>query len=178
MAEEGFTAEEIDTSRPHPARMYDYYLGGQDNYEVDRSSPSGAYVRSSTSVPGYRRRRTRTRSPVRSPPTSGSRTWTTTRSSACTTDALPAGSHLILSHGTADFDDGGDDRTSTAVKVYKSSTANLTVRTQAQIAAFFKGFDLLEPGLVQPSFWRPDRPVPDDPTLRRLGGYCGVGVRP
>ncbi len=36
MAEEGFTAEEIDTSRPHPARMYDYYLGGQDNYEVDR----------------------------------------------------------------------------------------------------------------------------------------------
>lgn len=32
----GFTAEEIDTSRPHPARMYDYYLGGRDNYEVDR----------------------------------------------------------------------------------------------------------------------------------------------
>ncbi|QTZ95071.1 SAM-dependent methyltransferase [Streptomyces auratus] len=32
----GFAAEEIDTSRPHPARMYDYYLGGWDNYEVDR----------------------------------------------------------------------------------------------------------------------------------------------
>ncbi|MEV4740921.1 SAM-dependent methyltransferase [Streptomyces sp. NPDC049555] len=32
----GFTAEEIDTSRPHPARMYDYYLDGWDNYEVDR----------------------------------------------------------------------------------------------------------------------------------------------
>ncbi|WP_431999915.1 SAM-dependent methyltransferase [Streptomyces sioyaensis] len=32
----GFSAEEIDTSRPHPARMYDYYLGGWDNYEVDR----------------------------------------------------------------------------------------------------------------------------------------------
>lgn len=32
----GFTAAEIDTSRPHPARMYDYYLGGWDNYEVDR----------------------------------------------------------------------------------------------------------------------------------------------
>jgi hypothetical protein len=25
----------IDTSRPHPARMYDYYLGGKDNYPVD-----------------------------------------------------------------------------------------------------------------------------------------------
>lgn len=32
----GFQAAEIDTSRPHPARMYDYYLGGWDNYEVDR----------------------------------------------------------------------------------------------------------------------------------------------
>jgi hypothetical protein len=29
---------EIDTSRPHPARMYNYYLGGYDNYEVDREA--------------------------------------------------------------------------------------------------------------------------------------------
>ncbi|MGX2995476.1 SAM-dependent methyltransferase [Streptomyces sp. JNUCC 64] len=29
---------EIDTSRPHPARMYDYYLGGKDHYEVDREA--------------------------------------------------------------------------------------------------------------------------------------------
>ncbi|WP_327404870.1 SAM-dependent methyltransferase [Streptomyces sp. NBC_01288] len=27
--------DEIDTSRPHPARMYDWYLGGRDNYPVD-----------------------------------------------------------------------------------------------------------------------------------------------
>ncbi|MBP0460674.1 SAM-dependent methyltransferase [Streptomyces montanisoli] len=26
----------IDTSRPHPARVYDYLLGGKDHYEVDR----------------------------------------------------------------------------------------------------------------------------------------------
>ncbi|MER7998745.1 MULTISPECIES: SAM-dependent methyltransferase [unclassified Streptomyces] len=26
---------EIDTTRPHPARMYDYYLQGKDYYEVD-----------------------------------------------------------------------------------------------------------------------------------------------
>lgn len=25
----------IDTGRPHPARMYDWYLGGKDNYPVD-----------------------------------------------------------------------------------------------------------------------------------------------
>ncbi len=34
--EGGFPAEQIDTSTPHPARIYDYLLGGWDNYEVDR----------------------------------------------------------------------------------------------------------------------------------------------
>ncbi|GCD41397.1 hypothetical protein GKJPGBOP_01051 [Streptomyces paromomycinus] len=33
-----FKAEEIDTGKPHPARMYDYYLDGRDNYEVDREA--------------------------------------------------------------------------------------------------------------------------------------------
>ncbi|MEW2578185.1 SAM-dependent methyltransferase [Streptomyces syringium] len=38
VSEQGFTADQIDTSRPHPARMYDYYLDGWDNYEVDRQA--------------------------------------------------------------------------------------------------------------------------------------------
>ena len=36
--EPGFAASEIDTSGPHPARMYDAYLGGKDNYPVDREA--------------------------------------------------------------------------------------------------------------------------------------------
>jgi hypothetical protein len=28
----------VDTSRPHPARRYDYWLGGKDNFAVDRES--------------------------------------------------------------------------------------------------------------------------------------------
>ena len=35
---QGFTPDEIDTTRPHPARMYDCYLGGKDHYEVDRAA--------------------------------------------------------------------------------------------------------------------------------------------
>ncbi|MFF7566312.1 SAM-dependent methyltransferase [Streptomyces pseudovenezuelae] len=31
-------AREIDTSRPHSARMYDYYLGGKDHFEVDKQA--------------------------------------------------------------------------------------------------------------------------------------------
>jgi SAM-dependent methyltransferase len=34
----GFAPSDIDTSRPHPARMYDFYLGGKDNYPVDREA--------------------------------------------------------------------------------------------------------------------------------------------
>jgi hypothetical protein len=29
---------DIDTSRPHSARMYDYYLGGKDWYPVDQQA--------------------------------------------------------------------------------------------------------------------------------------------
>jgi hypothetical protein len=36
VSDRGVPAEEIDTGRPHPARMYDYWLGGRDNYEIDR----------------------------------------------------------------------------------------------------------------------------------------------
>lgn len=36
--EQGFAASEIDTTRPHPARMYNAYLGGKDNYAADREA--------------------------------------------------------------------------------------------------------------------------------------------
>lgn len=34
----GFDSPKVDTSRPHPARRYDYWLGGKDNFAVDRAS--------------------------------------------------------------------------------------------------------------------------------------------
>jgi hypothetical protein len=38
VTQNGFRVEEIDTSRPHPARIYDYLLGGTANYVVDRQA--------------------------------------------------------------------------------------------------------------------------------------------
>jgi len=32
------TTPEIDTSRPHPARMYDYYIGGKNHFAADRET--------------------------------------------------------------------------------------------------------------------------------------------
>ncbi len=36
--ETGFALSEIDTTTPHPARMYDALLGGKDNYAADRQA--------------------------------------------------------------------------------------------------------------------------------------------
>jgi S-adenosyl methyltransferase len=44
-AEPGFAPDQIDTSRAHPARMYDFYLGGKDNYAVDRRAASEVIAR-------------------------------------------------------------------------------------------------------------------------------------
>jgi hypothetical protein len=35
---QGIAADRIDTGKAHPARIYDYLLGGWDNYEVDREA--------------------------------------------------------------------------------------------------------------------------------------------
>ncbi|MEV6010487.1 SAM-dependent methyltransferase [Streptomyces sp. NPDC051976] len=35
MTDTGSGADEIDTSKPHSARMYDFYLGGKDSYPAD-----------------------------------------------------------------------------------------------------------------------------------------------
>jgi SAM-dependent methyltransferase len=34
----GIVAEPLDTGRPHPARVYDYLLGGKDNFAADRAA--------------------------------------------------------------------------------------------------------------------------------------------
>ncbi|NJQ03902.1 SAM-dependent methyltransferase [Streptomyces sp. PLAI1-29] len=77
-------------------------------------------------------------------------------------EGLPSGSHLILSHVTADFHGGEqeiarrDDPGVGARKVYERTAAAVTLRDRNGVARFFEGWDLLEPGLVQASAWRPE----------------------
>jgi hypothetical protein len=52
-------------------------------------------------------------------------------------------------------------------------------RSRADIARFFEGFGLVEPGLVYVPLWRPDGPhdlLVDEP--ERCLGYAGVGRKP
>ncbi|MGH3278441.1 MAG: SAM-dependent methyltransferase [Trebonia sp.] len=39
---DGFHVPQVDTSRPHPARMYDYYIGGKDHFAADRALADAA----------------------------------------------------------------------------------------------------------------------------------------
>jgi hypothetical protein len=88
-------------------------------------------------------------------------------------DALPPGSYLALSHGTADFHPpGGADLAATA---YKNATAPLVLRTHERVLDFLEGFDLVDPDLVQAPLWRPDSRPPRLKDLARIGIYAGVG---
>lgn len=89
-------------------------------------------------------------------------------------DALPPGSFLALSHGTADFHPAGDG--DQAAAIYRNATSALTLRSYPRVEALFDGFEIVEPGLVQPPLWRPDGKPPRARDVANIGMYAGVGV--
>lgn len=89
-------------------------------------------------------------------------------------DALPSGSCLALSHGTADFVSAADAAKGPAV--YRNATAQLTMRSREQVLRFFEGLELEEPGLVTAPLWRPDRPELETDAV--TGIWAGVARKP
>lgn len=90
---------------------------------------------------------------------------------------LPPGSYLALSHLTRAGGRTGALQQETN-RVYNSTVAeNLAIRDRDQIAAFFTGLELVDPGLVLLPDWRPDDEdyVPDEEDVARNVGLCGVG---
>ncbi|MET8564924.1 SAM-dependent methyltransferase [Streptomyces flaveolus] len=261
--ENGFEAVDIDTSKPHPARIYDYLLGGEDNYEVDQQAGDQLAAAAPEARIGVRANRAFLQRAVRYVVGSGvrqildigtglptspnvhevaqsvapdvrvayvdndpivaahgnallSRSGTTrivlgdlreprsvldhpdvrhlidfdqpvalllaavlhfltdadrpAEIVATLRDALPPGSFLVLSHATGDFADR-----SAAQAAYSNATASLNLRTHAEVERFFEGFGLVEPGLAQVPFWRPDTPPP--PHSTEIGFYGGVARR-
>ncbi|MFJ5264993.1 SAM-dependent methyltransferase [Streptomyces sp. NPDC088387] len=69
-------------------------------------------------------------------------------------DALPAGSHLVLSHTITRPDMPDVDA---AVAFWNEhGTPKLTQRTPEAVTEFFDGMELLEPGVVSCNRWRPE----------------------
>ncbi|MER5856250.1 MULTISPECIES: SAM-dependent methyltransferase [unclassified Streptomyces] len=264
MTQDGVRTAEIDTSRPHPARIYDYLLGGKDHYEVDQRAGDAIAAAAPEVRIGVRANRAFLHRAVRHVVGSGVRqlldigTGLPTSPNvheiarqtvpdvrvayvdndpivaahgnallggsgatsialgdlrdprsvlehpgvrevidfgepvalllvavlhfltdadrpaeivAALRDALPPGSHLVLSHATEDFADR-----SAAQAVYDQATASLNLRTRAEVERFFEGFELIDPGLVQVPFWRPDGTPPS--RSAEIGFYGGVARKP
>ncbi|MGW0629901.1 SAM-dependent methyltransferase [Streptomyces sp. NPDC002758] len=260
MSQDGSRGGEIDTSRPHPARIYDYLLGGKDNYEVDQHAGDQLAAAAPEVRIGLRANRAFLQRAVRHVVESGVRqildigaglptspnvhevaqkaapdirvayvdndpivkahgdallsgSGTTSivladlrepqtvvdhpdvrrmidfdepvalllvavvhfltdaeepeRIVATLRDALPTDSYLVLSHATGDFADR-----SAAQAVYNKATASLNLRSRTEIERLFDGFELIEPGLAQVPFWRPDAPPPA--RSGEIGFYGGV----
>ncbi len=87
-------------------------------------------------------------------------------------DAVAPGSHLVISHATADLIDPG---TAAGLAAAGAGPAAVYGRTRAQVTRFFDGLTLLEPGITIVSQWRPDTDVtvPD----ADVSMYGGVAVK-
>jgi len=87
-------------------------------------------------------------------------------------EAAAPGSYLALSHPAADIH--ADEMAAGAAMMNRAMAGSITFRTRAQVAAYFTGLDLVEPGLVSTPQWRPGPGVRPKP----LPGWVGVAVKP
>jgi trans-aconitate methyltransferase len=95
--------------------------------------------------------------------------------------ALPSGSYLAVSHVASESFLPVTEASPPQEDVYRSRTATPgTVRTRADVARFFTGLELIEPGLVWADEWRPDPDHEVPETMARYGGgiWAAVGRKP
>jgi hypothetical protein len=91
------------------------------------------------------------------------------------TTALAPGSYLTINHSTSAVH--GAAMEEAVAHWNRVGTPSMTLRTPQQIARFFDGLDLLEPGVVSCSRWRPDiSPVGGQPP--EVDEFCGVARKP
>ncbi len=102
-------------------------------------------------------------------------------------DALPAGSYLVIADGVAANPAIGSAQRrydeSARPRYGASAPAPYLLRRPDELASFFDGLDLIEPGVVPCPGWRPDGygadapgagAAPDDEVV----AYCGVARKP
>jgi S-adenosyl methyltransferase len=89
-------------------------------------------------------------------------------------DALASGSHLVLCDGT----DTNPAGVAAQEQYNRSGAVPYRLRSPAQLTGFFDGLELVEPGVVSVSRWRPD-PADDIGGLpAAVDAFGGVGRKP
>ncbi|QXJ25542.1 SAM-dependent methyltransferase [Actinomadura graeca] len=89
-------------------------------------------------------------------------------------DGLPSGSYFAMYDGTNVVHGEASDR---IVEVWNASgNAGLVLRSPEQITRFFDGLELLEPGVVSVTRWRPEVTVGEPPEA--VDAFGGLGRKP
>ncbi|MBP2322943.1 hypothetical protein JOF56_003328 [Kibdelosporangium banguiense] len=90
-------------------------------------------------------------------------------------EAVPDGSALAISHFTADFE---QVRAQEILETVQASAYNpACLRSRPEILALFGDFELVEPGLVPASGWRPDTTPPQSAVPEDDGIWAGVAIK-
>jgi len=88
--------------------------------------------------------------------------------------ATSSGSYLVISHPTAEVRGGEVEE---AMRRWNEGGATpIRTRTPAEIARFFTGLKLLEPGVISLSLWRPNKRDIGEP--EPVHGFGAVGRKP
>lgn len=108
-------------------------------------------------------------------------------------EALAPGSALVIAHGSRETEGMPTSHLHTARQMYEREVGSVILRTRAEVAALFDGFDLVEPGVTWVPQWRPEvvtaapgesgaSGAPGEPgglvTSSPRAGYAGVGLKP
>ena len=88
--------------------------------------------------------------------------------------ALPSGSYLVVNDGTNVINPEARDE---ATRVSIEAGTPYISRHPDEIAGFFHGLELVKPGVVSSSQWRPDAPA-DAPAPAEVDVFCGVARKP
>ena len=86
-------------------------------------------------------------------------------------DAVPPGSYLVLTHPTDDPELGGEANVAAMEFWNAHATPPITARGRADVASFFDGLDLLEPGIVSCARW-------GAPEAAEVAQFGAVGRKP
>jgi hypothetical protein len=89
-------------------------------------------------------------------------------------DSVSSGSYLVVTHATLDFDEGSTAQAQAQEDWNQESANPLVPRTRTELARFFEGMDVLDPGIVSMSRWRP----PDGTQPAVVPGYCVIARKP
>ncbi|GAA3949440.1 SAM-dependent methyltransferase [Actinomadura viridis] len=89
-------------------------------------------------------------------------------------EAVPSGSYLAISHTSDEVD--GEAMHEATRQVTEQGGTPVVARSARRIAAFFDRVELLEPGVVSCSRWRPGPDASGEPP--EVAHFCGMGRKP